>query len=286
MKHNLMVNDNPSLVRVDLRKKTGYEQDLLVVEEPLEIRVNSRPIAVVLRTPGRMPTDDLDLVRGFLLTEAIIEDIDDLISIGHCADRNNLNRGNLVFANLGSGSVRQRVEDAQRTQFVTSSCGVCGKASIDKIFNHVEPHPEWFMLDTDRLNDMIRTLRTHQNNFSLTGGIHGAGIFTDDGEMVCAAEDIGRHNAVDKVIGHAIREELLPLNRHILVVSSRAGFEIVQKALMAGIRAVVSVGASSSMAHELAERSRLSLYSFVRDDRFNEHRPKSVTSNASRPALD
>lgn len=283
-----MENDNPSLARVELRKETGYQQDLLVVEEPLEIRVNSRPIAVVLRTPGRTPTDDLDLVRGFLLTEAIIEDIDDLEAIGHCTDRNNPNRGNLIFANLSSGygSVRERVEDAQRTQFVTSSCGVCGKASIDKIFNHVEPYLDWFLLDTKRLSGMMATLRTHQDNFGLTGGIHGAGIFTGHGEIVCAAEDIGRHNAVDKVIGQAIRKKLLPLSDHVLVVSSRAGFEIVQKALMAGIRAVVSVGASSSMAHELARRSRLSLYSFVRDGRFNEHRPQSVSSNASLSALD
>ena len=225
-----MKNDNPSLASVELRKETGYQQDLLVVEEPLEIRVNSRPIAVVLRTPGRTPTDDLDLVRGFLLTEAIIEDIDDLQRSVTALIEIILIEGNLIFANLSSGygSVRQRVEDAQRTQFVTSSCGVCGKASIDKIFNHVEPYLDWFLLDTERLSGMMATLRAHQDNFGLTGGIHGAGIFTGHGEIVCAAEDIGRHNAVDKVIGQAIRK-LLPLSDHVLVVSSRAGFEIVPK---------------------------------------------------------
>jgi len=260
------------VVRVSLSRQDGPREDLLVVEEPLAIRVNQRSIAVVLRTPTSLE-QDLDLAIGFLVTEGVIDGLDDVAAASHCTDPARPNRQNVVQISLNSGLSEglHRLERAQRTQFVGSSCGVCGKASMDRVFQCVTPFKERRSLQPDLIYALPHRLRAEQTLFQETGGLHGAGLFTADGDLLFLAEDVGRHNAVDKVIGRAFRAGLLPLGEHILVVSSRAGFEIVQKALMAGIGAVISVGAASSLADELARESRLALYSFVRDGQFNGH---------------
>jgi len=264
---------HPGYHTVFLKKGGQHTDDCLAVEEPMEIRVDSQSVAVVLRTPEAHPDMDLNLALGFLFTEGVIDDLDDITSVGHCTDGNNPNRQNLVFVNLASGSLaaKKRLENAIRLHYVSSSCGVCGKASIDKVFQMTQPLPTLMELDDSFIRSMPTKLRSRQTNFEMTGGVHGAAIFTQDGQLKAFAEDVGRHNAVDKVIGRCLRTQAFPLDGHVMVVSSRAGFEIVQKAIMARIGAVISVGAASSMAHDLAVRSRLALYSFVRDDRFNDH---------------
>ncbi|MEE2757258.1 MAG: formate dehydrogenase accessory sulfurtransferase FdhD [Myxococcota bacterium] len=264
---------HPGYQQIQLKKGDEATTDYLAVEEPMEMRVDGQPVAVVLRTPETNLEKDLDLAVGFLFTEGVIDDLDDIASLGHCTDGNNPNRQNLVFMNLASGNFRAktRLQNAVRVQYVSSSCGVCGKASIDKVFQMTEPLPNLMTLDDVFISSVPAKLRSRQTNFEMTGGVHGAAIFTPDGQIKAFAEDVGRHNAVDKVIGRCLRIQEFPLDGHVLVVSSRAGFEIVQKAIMARIGAVVSVGAASSMAHDLANRSRLALYSFVRSGRFNDH---------------
>ena len=265
---------SPSLIQVTVDRAGRSTEDWLAVEEPLEMRVNGRSVAVVMRTPGASPEDDLDLVAGFLLTEGVIDDIDDLVGLKHCMDPAQKNRGNIVIAALATGTRqgRQRLENAVREMYVGSSCGVCGKATIDRVFQRVEPVENPLHLDAELIAQLPDILRQAQPCFDRTGGLHGAAICTVDGNLTIAAEDIGRHNAVDKVIGRSLRAGDFPLDNHILVVSSRAGFEIVQKALMARVGALVAVGAASSLAHQLAERSGLNLYSFVRKAGFNHHR--------------
>jgi FdhD protein len=263
----------PSLTQRNVNRNGVSINDWLVVEEPLEMRVDGRSVAVVLRTPGASSEEDLDLVVGFLLTEGVIDDIDDLTGLGHCTDPARPNRGNVVITHLASGTLeaRRRLENAQREMYVGSSCGVCGKATIDKVFQRTEPIEVPVTLDANQIAEYPLRLRERQPRFDQTGGLHGAAILNGQGHIVAVAEDIGRHNAVDKVIGHCLRNGLFPLHGHVLVVSSRAGFEIVQKAIMARIGALVSVGAASSLADELARRSGLNLYSFVRGTQFNHH---------------
>jgi len=265
----------PSLALAAVQRNGRSTEDWLVVEEPLEMRVNGRPVAVVLRTPGVSEEEDLNLVTGFLLTEGVIDDLDDLTGLGHCTDPARPNRGNVVLAHLASGTLqaRRRLENAEREMYVGSSCGVCGKATIDKVFQRTEPIEVPVVLREEQIIDYPHRLKALQPRFARTGGLHGAAILNGEEEVVAVAEDIGRHNAVDKVIGHCIRQGGFPLDGHTLVVSSRAGFEIVQKAIMARIGAVVSVGAASSLADELARRSGLNLYSFVRGRQFNHHAP-------------
>ncbi len=259
---------------VSLGRNGALRDDLLVVEEPLAIRVNQRPVAVVLRTPTGSESD-LDLAIGFLLTEGVIDGVDDIQAASMCTDPARPNRQNVVQVSLHSGIGRyaERLDRAERNQFVGSSCGVCGKASMDRVFQHVDPFDKLRPLSPDLVGGLPDALRMRQQLFHETGGLHGAGIFTRQGECLFVAEDVGRHNAVDKVIGRALRAGHPLVSDSVLVVSSRAGFEIVQKAIMARVDAVVSVGAASSLADELARESRLSLYSFVRDEGFNSHHP-------------
>jgi FdhD protein len=261
-------------IAVPLRRGTtdGVEpptDDALVVEEPLEIRLDGRPLAVLMRTPGR----DLDLVAGFLATEGVIDGLDDLAGLAPCADPARPNAQNVVLATLASGvrAAPARFERARREMFAGSSCGLCGKASIDRVFQHAPPLEAPFALDPALVCALPARLRATQRLFDTTGGLHGAALFTRDGALLEAAEDVGRHNAVDKVIGARLRADAFPLEDSALVVSSRAGFEVVQKALVARVGAVVAVGAASSLADQLARAAGLSLYSFVRGVRFNFH---------------
>jgi FdhD protein len=239
------------------RGEASRERDAVVIEEPLEIRVDDRPISVTLRTPG----DDFDLAAGFLFTESIVRESNDVESIRHWGSPN------VVRVGLRDG-VRVDWQRLQRHFYSTSSCGVCGKTSIDAIRVFTSPLPTSADLAADAIVRMPDTLRAQQTTFDATGGIHAAGIFDANGTLLRAREDVGRHNAVDKVIGSFFREGIA-LNDHVLVVSGRASFEIVQKAVVARLAALVAVGAPSSLAIELAREMNLALYGFVREGRLN-----------------
>ena len=244
-------------------------EDTLAVEEPLEIRVNDAPLAVLLRTPGH----DLDLAAGFLATEGVIEALDDLRTLAPCEDPNQPHAHNLVYARLAPGVARSaaRIEHASRALYASSSCGLCGKRTIDRIMQNAPPIEVPVRLEPALIQRLPAMLRARQPWFQRTGGLHGAALITPDGAVLCVREDVGRHNAVDKVIGARLRADAYPLINCALVISSRAGFEIVQKALVARIGAVVSFGAASSLAAGLAERGGVALYSFVRSKGFNAH---------------
>ncbi len=261
------------LQTVEIIRSSGPDTDVLVIEEPLEIRVDGRSVAVVLRTPGSDPAEDLDLAVGFLLTEGVIDDFDDIIGVAHCTDPNRPHANNVVNVSLATGmhDARERIAQAERSLFVGSSCGVCGKATIDRVFQSVAPLDTVIHLNPELVMSLPNVLKRTQARFAQTGGLHGAALCSLDGVCILSAEDVGRHNAVDKVIGSATRQGMLPLEQFILVVSSRAGLEIVQKAIMARIPAVVAIGAASSLAHDLAVSARLALYSFVSEKRFNFH---------------
>jgi FdhD protein len=261
--------EDPGVVRVRVERAGAGADDVLAVEEPLEIRVDGRPLAVTMRTPG----DDLDLAAGFLLTEGVIDGIDDLAGLDHCRDPNRADAANVVLAVLAAGARADpaRFERARREMYAASSCGLCGKATIDRVFQQAPRLRRRLEPDPALVVDLPERLRAAQPRFASTGGLHGAALFTADGALLCAREDVGRHNAVDKVIGARLRADA-PLDQGVLVVSGRAGFEIVQKALMAGIPALVAVGAASSLADRLAREAGLTLCSFVRPTGFNLHR--------------
>ena len=231
--------------------------DALVSEEPLEIRVNDRPVSVTLRTPG----DDFDLAAGFLFGESILRAPDDVESIRHWGSPN------VVRVN-----VRERVAlDLQRLLrhfYSTSSCGVCGKASIDALRVHASPVTSLLRVRPEVVLLLGERLRAAQKSFDATGAVHAAAIFSADGTLLRIREDVGRHNAVDKVIGSFFREGV-PLSDSILFVSSRTSFEIVQKAIVAGIPILAAVGAPSTLAVDLAAELGVTLLGFVRDGRFN-----------------
>lgn len=268
-----MSNPEDGTRAVTLRRDGAPIDDHLVIEEPIEIRLDDRPLAVLMRTPGADPEEDLDLVAGFLATEGVIDGPDDLAGLAHCQDPRRPSRHNVVFARLAGGAKADptRFERARRELYAASSCGLCGKASIDRVFLHAPPLDRPLALDPAVVCALPERLRAAQPRFHATGGLHGAALFTADGALITAAEDVGRHNAVDKIIGRRLRADDWPLDGRVLAVSSRAGFEIVQKALAARIAAVVAVGAASTLADALAREGRLSLYSFVRGDRFNHH---------------
>ncbi|GAC1384748.1 MAG: formate dehydrogenase accessory sulfurtransferase FdhD [Marmoricola sp.] len=240
--------------------------DTLVVEEPLEIRVNGTPVTVTMRTPG----DDFDLAVGFLVGEGVLRATDDVYEIRYCAGAtvDGLNTYNVVDVLAPGVSLPASLE---RNFATTSSCGVCGKASLDSVRTRSSWSIEDDALRIDRrvVVSLPDRLREAQRVFESTGGLHAAGLFTAEGDLIVAREDIGRHNAVDKVIGDAYRHHRIPLRHTVLLVSSRASFELVQKAVMAGIPMLAAVSAPSSLAVELAAESGLTLIGFVRGDSMN-----------------
>ena len=243
------------------RKRDGeleYLPDDLTIEEPLEIRVGRKPIATTMRTPGQ----DEELAAGFLLSEGIVRVRDQIASISVIRD-------NRVDVELTAG-VKLKLNSMERFGTISSSCGLCGKTSIDAIRqNFPAVGSTDIRIDIETLLSLPETLRKAQSDFARTGGIHAAGIFAIDGEFKIAREDIGRHNAVDKAVGRAFLDELLPLDGHLLLVSGRASFEIIQKALAAGIPIVAAVSAPSSLAVELARDSNQTLIGFLRPPSFN-----------------
>ena len=240
--------------------------DTVTAEEPLEIRVAGRALAVTMRTPG----DDFDLALGFLLTEGIIARADDVTTLMHCQDEGEDGRPtyNVVDVALRPG-VPLPDPSLERSFYTTSSCGVCGKASIDavRLRSAFDVRADTTALTSQLLVSLPDALRAHQKVFDRTGGLHAAGLFTAAGELLAVREDVGRHNAVDKLVGWAGREQRLPLTGCVLMVSGRASFELTQKALMAGIPCLAAVSAPSSLAVELATESGMTLAGFVRPPR-------------------
>ncbi|AGB24502.1 formate dehydrogenase family accessory protein FdhD [Mycobacterium sp. JS623] len=250
--------------------------DTLVVEEPLEIRVNGTPITVTMRTPG----SDIELAQGFLLTEGVIANRDDVLTVRYCkgATDEGVNTYNVLDVTLAPG-VEMPDVDVTRNFYTTSSCGVCGKASLDavRLISRHCPGDDPSTVATETLSAMPDKLRAAQKVFASTGGLHGAALFDTDGTMLAVREDIGRHNAVDKVIGWALEADRIPLAATVLLVSGRASFELTQKAVMAGIPVLAAVSAPSSLAVDLASQSGLTLVAFLRGESMNVYtRPDRV----------
>ncbi len=249
--------------------------DDLAAEEPLEIRVRKAPLAVTMRTPGH----DIDLAVGFLLTEGVISSADDVVTAQLCAGTDTPNTYNVVDIVLDA-EVPPPVTDPSRNFYTTSSCGVCGKASIDAVRtrSQFDVSGDPLSIPAATLAELPDRLRTAQRTFDRTGGLHAAGLFTAEGELLVLREDVGRHNAVDKVIGWALREGRLPLTGHVLLVSGRASFELTQKAWMAGLPLLAAVSAPSTLAAELADEAGMTLVGFLRGKSMNVYTsPQRVT---------
>lgn len=247
---------------------TTQRADTIVVEEPLEIRVNGSAVTVTMRTPG----SDFELAQGFLLTEGLISRRDDIVTARYCpgADSERANSYNVVDVCLRPGLESPDLT-VTRNFYTTSSCGVCGKASLDavNVASEHSPGDDPAEVRATTLTDMPARLRSAQKVFDTTGGLHGAAIFAVDGSLLAVREDVGRHNAVDKVIGWALETGRVPLAGTVLLVSGRVSFEITQKAVMAGIPVLAAVSAPTSLAVDLAAQSGLTLVAFLRGDSMN-----------------
>ncbi len=265
---------------------TSYQlPDVLSIEEPLEIKIIYGPaerrqqknIAVTMRTPG----NDIELATGFLFTEGIISSYKEVKNSFESGNKTSL-QNNTVITELTENCTPQLMH-ADRNFFTTSSCGVCGKSSIASIktknaFIHLAKPA--IKIDAALLYQLPKKLQTAQNNFSATGGIHASGLFNLQGNLILLREDVGRHNALDKLIGAALSKNMLPLQQHILVLSGRASFELIQKAAMAGIGIVAAIGAPSTLAVQLAMECDITLLGFLKENRFNiYHQGKQVSIN-------
>jgi FdhD protein len=256
---------------------TTERPETLVVEEPLEIRLGGSPLTVTMRTPG----SDVELAQGFLLTEGVVGHRDDIRDVRYCrgADQDGVNTYNVLDVTLAPGVPMPEV-DVRRNFYTTSSCGICGKASLDAVatISRHAPGDDPTTIAAATLTALPDRLRAGQKVFASTGGLHGAALFTSDGTMLVLREDIGRHNAVDKVIGWALEQHRIPLSGTALLVSGRASFELTQKAVMAGIPVMAAVSAPSSLSVDLATQSGLTLVAFLRGDSMNIYsRPDRIT---------
>ncbi|MBE1547316.1 FdhD protein [Mycobacterium sp. OAS707] len=242
--------------------------DSLAAEEPLEIRVAGRPLTVTMRTPG----NDFDLARGFLVSEGVVSAPSEIAGIRYCAGAtaDGVNTYNVLDVLLADGVPPPDVS-VERNFYTTSSCGLCGKASLEAVRTisrwHVDRDP--LQLNPATIAALPDKLRAAQRVFDRTGGLHAAGLFDATGDLWCVREDVGRHNAVDKVVGWALDQGHLPLTGTTLMVSGRASFELVQKAVMAGIPALTAVSAPSSLAVDLAREMGLTLIGFLRGSSMN-----------------
>jgi FdhD protein len=273
--------DDESLRRVErLRVRVAdgtraADRDSVAREEPLEIQVGGAPIAVVMRTPGH----DEELVLGFLLTERIVPSPDDVVAVRHCSLAPDPEAAdNVVRATLAPGC-EVDLEALRRNLYASASCGICGKASIASVMESAPPLDDGAAFPPELFAGLPGRLREGQTLFAETGGLHAAALFSGDGRCLVVREDVGRHNAVDKVVGWAARAGRLPLAGHLLMVSGRISFEIAQKALAARVPLVAAISAPSSLAVELACASGMTLVGFLRDGGFN------VYGNAERVAL-
>jgi FdhD protein len=256
---------------VDLTQVTEWndgiatrKDDFLAAEEPLEIRIGKNPLSVTMRTPGH----DVELAAGFLFTEGLVQRREQIVALENVTSEDDGKRGNVVRAELSSEALPD-FEKLRRHFFAASSCGICGKASIDAVRSRLlrTPNPD-FRVAPNLLVSLPEALRSAQDVFERTGGLHAAALFDSGGKLLIVREDIGRHNAVDKIIGWALLNDRIPLTDCVLLVSGRGGFEIIQKAIVAGIPVVASVSAPSSLAVQLARELRLTLIGFLRGNRF------------------
>ena len=237
--------------------------DQLAPEEPLEIRVRARPISVTMRTPGQ----DEDLAVGFLLTEGVIESAEDIVKIEAPERAGGFNLINVLL----QPEVRFDLDRLTRHVFASSSCGLCGAATIEQVHKQFPPVESVLRVPVATVLALPEALRSAQDAFAATGGMHAAGLFDAQGQLLIAREDVGRHNAVDKVLGHALRHGPWPVGHHLLMVSGRASFEIMQKALAARIPVVCAVSAPSDLAVDFAARSGQTLVGFLREGRLNAY---------------
>ena len=243
------------------------DRDHVAAEEPMEVRVNGSPFAVIMRTPGA----DRALAAGFLLAEDVVRTSDELLTIEECEDTTEEGRGNTLNVRVGGDAIeRLSARLGERRQvLMTASCGLCGRRTIETLRSRVATVDGRWTIAANIIGTLPLRLRESQSVFETTGGLHAAGLFDRDGTLRQIAEDVGRHNAVDKIIGRRLMEEALPLSDSLLLVSGRTSFELVQKALLAGIPLIAAVSAPSSLAIELAQSSGITLCGFVRGDRFN-----------------
>lgn len=243
--------------------------DFLAEEEPLEIRVDNHPISVTMRTPGH----DDELAAGFLLTEGLLKKRADILKIS----LHPLNKSKNVINVFLSPDVAVNLEQLTRHVFASSSCGLCGKATIESVHQHFPKIKNKVSVSAKTILGLPDKLRGAQETFDRTGGLHAAALFELDGNLLVLREDVGRHNAVDKVLGHSFLKNIFPLERHILMVSGRASFEILQKALAARIPIICAVSAPSSLAVEFARESGQTLVGFLREERMNVYsHPKRI----------
>ena len=255
------------------------KSDLVVVEEPLEIRLGygstdnrqQRSVSVTMRTP----THDFELALGFLYSEGIItSSYSQVMSVKYCVDAGRQATENIVRVEL-KPDISLNLKLLQRNFYATSSCGVCGKASIEAIDNMIcdipkqNPEQNALKISKEYIYNLPKSLAQYQKVFEYTGGLHAAALFDVAGKIILLREDIGRHNALDKIIGNALTQDLLPLHDKILLMSSRASFELIQKAVMANIAVIATIGAPSSLAIQTAEQFGITLIGFLRNDSFN-----------------
>ena len=248
------------------------QEDWVVREEPLEIRVEGKSITVTMRSPG----DDVELAAGFLYSEGVVDGVDDFhaIEIMRLPSEEPSNTVDCVLAG-GVNAHQQALSRATREQYASSSCGLCGKTSIDQIQTRTDPIQNPLTVSDAFIASLPNKMTDGQSAFQKTGGIHAAALFDTHGNVEVIREDIGRHNAVDKVLGYRLLEDAVPVDDRILVISSRAGFEIIQKAAVARISIVVAMGAASSLAIDLANAVGISLYGFAGEKQFNRYTPSS-----------
>ncbi len=274
-----------SLAKISVQKfvangSNSQQTDVLAVEEPLEIRLGfydknkftHRAISITMRTPGH----DFELAAGFLFTEGILQSADQIVEIKHCGK---IGTGftNTVRIDL-QPDVKVDFKRLERHFYTSSSCGVCGKSSIEALQTGVKKTRSKLKIKADLIHNLPQTLRDSQTVFDATGGLHAAALFDENGHLEILREDVGRHNALDKIIGTRFLENKMPLSDNILLVSGRTSFELVQKALMAGIPILTAVGSPSSLAVELAKEFGMTLIGFVRDNRFNIYSGKQRVS--------
>lgn len=264
-------NKTPAqVVRVE-HGKISNRRDYLATEEPLELRLiagkQKQTLAVTMRTPG----NDFELAAGFLLSEGIIQKRDDIKRISYCVDKEltEEQRYNVVNVLLTANELPELVR-LERHFSISSSCGVCGKASLEALENReVQKIESSLQVSSKLICELPEKLRKSQGLFDITGGLHAVALFDENGNLLALREDVGRHNAMDKLLGWALLENLLPLSNHIVLVSGRASFELAQKALVASIPIFCAVSAPSSLAVDLARRFNMTLVGFLRDERFN-----------------
>jgi FdhD protein len=268
------VQDPQRIMQIEINSWRDQEQqqreDLLTVEEPFEIRIAGRSLAVIMRTPG----NDAELAMGFLFTEGIIQSAQDILTLEDALDADGLPLPNVVDVVLRNGSQPEGTQGQtgafERHFAVSASCGLCGKNSIADLICSTPPlEPDTLHIPVKTLYALSERLRTEQAVFSHTGGLHAAGLFSQEGELLLLREDVGRHNAVDKLIGHGLLHNTYPYDKHILLVSGRTSFEILQKALRARIPCVAAISAPSSLAVELAASSGITLAGFLRGHSMN-----------------